>query len=227
MARSTVLDSQTYDDSARLPPSNPVTLATLSTVPALGSASISLDPGVTASLIGSAASQAAAAYPSVASSGLGVITDTSGNVNAGIGILGKTPQQLEAAGILKPGSASLVTGLVQQGMNVQSAMTNNLFTGAPGAENLQAYINNVPAQAACQIVNLQQAQTAMTMVGAIRGNESSTAISGIINSASQVGIKATVEFLQNNIPDLPSLGTPDGISGAVGTMITSSMRPVL
>ena len=226
MARSTVLDSQTYDDSARLPPSNPVTLATLSTVPALGSASISLDPGVTASLIGSAASQAAAAYPSVASSGLGVITDASGNVNAGIGILGKTPQQLEA-GILKPGSASLVTGLVQQGMNVQSAMTNNLFTGAPGAENLQAYINNVPAQAACQIVNLQQAQTGMTMVGAIRGNESSTAISGIINSASQVGIKATVEFLQNNTPNLPSIGTPDGVSGAVGTMITSSMRPVL
>jgi hypothetical protein len=227
MARSKLLDSQTYDDSARLPPNNPVTPATLSTVPALGSASISLNPGVTASLIGSAASQAAAAYPSVASTGLGVITDASGNINAGIGILGKTPQQLEAAGILKPGAASLVTGLVQQGMNVQSAMTNNLFTGAPGAENLQAYINNVPAQAACQIVNLQQAQTAMTMVGAIRGNEASTAISGIINSASQVGIKATVEFLQSNTPtNLPNLGTPPGVSGAFGSIATS-MRPAL
>jgi hypothetical protein len=73
-----------------------------------------------------------------------------------------------------------------------------------------------------EIVNLQQAQTAMTMAGAIRGNESSTAISGIINSASQVGIKATVEFLQSNIPtNLPNLGTPSGVSGAVGSMTTS------
>jgi hypothetical protein len=204
------LNSQTYKNSARLPPNNPVSSATLSSMPALGAASIALNPGVTASLIGGVAAQAAAAYPSVVGTGYGVITDASGNVNAGIGVLAKTPQQLEAAGILKPGAAALVTGLVQQGMNVQAAMTNNLFTGVPGAENLQAFINNVPAQASAQIVNFQQAQTAMTMVGAIRGNEAPTAIAGIINAASQVGVKATVEFLQNTVPSAPSIGSPYG-----------------
>ena len=195
--------NQTYEDSARLPPNNPVNYATLNTMPNLGAVSVSLNPGITAGLIGATATQAAAIYPNVVSSGYGVITDANGNVNVGIGILAKTPQQLEAAGILKPGAAALVTGLVQRGMNVEAAMTTNLFTGVPGAENLQAYINNVSAQAQAQIVNFQQAQTAMTMVGAVRGNEAPTAISGIINSASQVGIKATVQFLQNTVPNLP------------------------
>lgn len=192
------LINQTYSDSSKLPPNNPVTAATVSTVPSLGGVSNSLNPGVTASLIGAAASQAATTYPNVISTGTDIITDASGNVNAAIGVLGKTPQQLEAAGILKPGSSALVTGLVQQGMNVESAMTNNLFTGMPGAENLKAYVNNISAQASAQIVNLQQAQTAMTMAGAIIGTEGPDAISGIINAASQVGVKSTIEFLQNN-----------------------------
>lgn len=189
--------SQTYSNSAKLPPTNSVSAATMSTVPAVGTISPSLNAGVTAAMIGAAASQAAAAYPSIVVTGVGVAVDPSGQLNAIIGILGKTPQQLEAAGILKPGAAALVTGLVQQGKTVEAAMTNSLFTGVPGAENLQAYIKNIPAQAKVQLINFQQAQTAMTMVGAITGTEGPDAISGIINAASHVGIKSTVAFLQN------------------------------
>jgi hypothetical protein len=149
-------------------------------------------------MIGGSAAQAAAAYPSVVATGYGVIIDSSGNVNAGIGILALTPQQLEAAGILKSGAASLVTGLVQQGMNVVSAMTNNLFTGVYGAENLTALINNTSAQTAAQVINFQQAQTAMTLAGAMVGTESPSTVAGIINAASQVGVAATVAFLQNS-----------------------------
>ena len=190
--------SQSYSNPVNLPPVNTVTPATASTIPAIGTVSASLNSGVTSTLIGGAAAQAAAAFPNVIATGTGVITDATGTINAGIGILGKTPQQLEAAGILKPGSAALVTGLVQRGMNVESAMTNNLFTGAPGAENLKSFVNNKSAQSAAQIINFQQAQTAMTMVGAISGKEAPGVISGIINAASQVGIKSTVEFLQQS-----------------------------
>lgn len=190
--------SQTYSNSARLPPTNPVTVATFATIPAVGTVSRSLNPGVTAALIGGAAAQAAAAYPSVVATGYGIITDPSGNVNVGIGILGLTPQQLESAGILKPGSASLITGLVQQGMSVVSAMPNNLFTGIQGAENLAALINNISAQTSAQIINFQQAQTAMTLSGAMVGTESPSAVAGIINAASHVGVAATVSFLQNS-----------------------------
>jgi hypothetical protein len=197
MATNTNSQSQTYSDSANLPPNNPVSAATISTVPAVGTVSPSLNAGVTAAMIGGAASQAAAAYPTIAATGVTIANDPSGQLNAIIGILGKTPQQMEAAGILKPGSAALVTGLVQRGKTVEAAMTNSLFTGVSGAENLQAYIKNIPAQAKAQIINFQQAQTAMTMVGAISGTEGPDAIAGIINSASHVGIKSTVAFLQN------------------------------
>jgi len=198
MAINNDMQSQTYSDSSKLPPVNSVSAATMSTVPAVGTVSSSLNAGVSAAMIGGAASQAAAAYPSVVSTGIGIANDPSGQLNALLGKLGKTPQQLEAAGILKPGAAALVTGLVQQGMNVQSAMTTNLFTGMPGAENLQAYINNISAQATAQLINFQQAQTAMTMAGTISGTESSGAISGIINAASHVGIKSTLAFLRNS-----------------------------
>ena len=190
--------SQTYSNSSKLPPNNPVTTSTASTVPAVGTVSQSLNAGVTAAMIAGSAAQASAAFPNVVATGTGVITDASGKVNALIGILGKTPQQLEAAGILKPGAASLVTGLVQQGMNVESAMTNNLFTGVTGAENLKALINNTSAQTAAHIINFQQAQTAMTMAGAIEGNEPPGAIAGIVNAASYVGVKSTIAFLQNS-----------------------------
>jgi len=196
--------SQTYANSTRLPPNNPVTAATSATVPAIGTVSKSLNAGVTAAMIGGTAAQAAAAYPEVVANGTGIIVDAAGNINAGIGILAKTPQQLEAAGILKPGAASLVTGLVQGGMSIESAMTNNLFTGVSGAENLQALINNTSAQSAAQIINFQQAQSAMMMTGAIVGNEAPGAIAGIVNAAAYVGVKSTVAFLQNstNIGDI-------------------------
>jgi hypothetical protein len=198
------VDNQMYSNPTNLPPVNPVTSATASTIPAVGTVSTSLNAGVTSTLIGGAASQAAAAFPNVTATGTGVITDATGTVNAGIGILGKTPQQLEAAGILKPGAAALVTGLVQRGMNVESAMTNNLFTGVPGAENLKSFINNNTAQSAAQIINFQQAQTAMTMVGAISGKEAPGVISGIINAATQVGVKSTVAFLQQSANSIGS-----------------------
>ena len=98
----------------------------------------------------------------------------------------------------------MVTGLVQRGMSIESAMTNNLFTGVSGAENLQALINNTSAQAEAQIINFQQAQSAMMMTGAIVGNEAPGAIAGIVNAAAYVGLKSTVAFLQNstNIGDI-------------------------
>lgn len=186
------------NDKTILPPVNPVTPATASTIPDSGTVSPSLNPGVTASMIGGVASHASATAPKVTATGTGVITDSSGKINAGVGTLAQTPQQLEAAGILKPGSAALITGLVQRGANVESAMTNNLFTGMPGAETLEAYIKNVKAQTSAKVINFQQAQTAMTMTGAITGKEQPGLIAGIINAATQVGVEATATYLQNS-----------------------------
>jgi len=233
MARSTeLLDNQNYASAAKLPPSNPVSPATLSTVPAVGTISASMNPGVSAGMIGAAASQAAGAHPSVSRLGSGVITDATGTLNAGIGILAKTPKQLEAAGILKPGAAALVTGLVQRGMSVKKAMTPNLFTGLPGAENLPSFVKNIPAQSLAQVVNLQQAQSAMMMTGAISGKEQPGLVAGIINSAAQVGVKATSAFLQTSVnvssdpPPPPMTNVMSNSTGSVGLRASGLGRAV-
>ena len=183
--------------AATTTPENVVSTATASTVPALGSASGALDGSVTATLVGGVAAQAAGAASSVVAKGTGIIKDATGSLTAAVGSLAQTPGQLEVAGILKPGSSTLINGLVQGGSNVASAMTNNLFSGAPGAQNLTALAQNTTAQVGAQIANFTSAQSALTKSGIITGNEAAGAVAGLVNATSQVGIGAVKDFVQN------------------------------
>ena len=202
---------------------NPVSTSTLSTVPAAGAASDALTSGTTSGLVGAAASQAAGTAADVVATGTGVITDAAGQVNAAVGKFAMTPQQMEAA-VLKPGAASLVTGLVQNGSNVTAAMTQNLFTGAPGAENLGAFTNNLNAQVGAQVQNLQQAQTALTNVGAITGSESAGSVAGLVSAASQVGVSATTDFIKNSASSATSAaGDVSKLTSSVGDAVSSAI----
>jgi len=197
-APSTAVAS-TNNTTASTPP-NPVTPAVASTAPSSTPAtSAALDKGVTASMVSGVAAGAAANAASVVSSGTGIVNDAKGSLNAAVGSLAMTPQQMEAAGVLKPGASALVTSLVQSGSNVQSAMTTNLFTGAPGAENLSAFVNNTGAQVNAQVANFQKAQSGLTQAGVITGNEAPTAIAGLVTAASQVGLKETTDFVKNSV----------------------------
>jgi len=81
---------------------------------------------------------------------------------------------------------------------VQSALTDNLFKGAPGAENLSSFIQNTGAQIGAQVDNFQKAQTGLTNAGLITGNESAGAIAGLVNAAATVGLKDTTAFIKNS-----------------------------
>jgi hypothetical protein len=199
-----------------------VTASIAATVPPVTPISESLDKNVTATMVASTAGRAAAKTPDVVTTGTGVILDKTGNVNAAVGSFAMTPQQMEAAMVLKPGSAALVTGLVQKGSNVSAAMTNNLFTGAPGAQNLNAFNQNIGSQVGAQIQNFQQAQTALTKVGAITGNETPQSIAGVVNAASQVGVPATANFIQAATAKLNTAGIPNPTNG-VGSNVASAI----
>ena len=214
--------------SASTAPANPASAATLSTVPGSGAASSALNAGVTAGLVGAAASSAAGTAASVVATGSGVITDATGKINAAVGSLAMTPQQMEAAVLIKPGAAALVTGLVQNGSNVSAAMTNNLFTGAPGAENLKALSNNLTAQVSAKVTNIQQAQTALTNVGAMTGGESAGTIAGMVSAASAVGVGPTANFVKNAASSATNaasgaLGDVTKLTSTVGNAVSSAM----
>jgi hypothetical protein len=206
--------------SATNTPENVVTTATASTVPALGAVSGSLDGSVTATMVGDVATQAASAASGVVSQGTGIITNAQGQLTAAVGSLAQTPKQLETAGILKPGSSALINGLVQGGSSVQNAMTNNLFTGAPGAENLSALVQNKSAQVGAQIKNFQSAQSALVGSGVLTGAEAPGAIAGIVSAGSQVGIGATTDFVKNAVGS--ATGAITGATNALGSLAGSA-----
>ena len=205
--------------TASTAPITPVTVATSSTVPPTSAISKSLDKNATAAVVGAIATNAATGPTAAAvAAGTGVVKTATGTV-ASVGAFAQTPAELEKAGFLKPGAAGLVANLVASGSNVQSAMTSNLFTGKPGGENLQAYVNNPAIQTASQVINLQQAQAQLQQVGAITGNEAPQQVAGLVMAGAKVGVDATVSTLKNvaGVSQLSSTAT------SIGSAITATV----
>jgi phage-related protein len=200
-------------------PANPVTAPVAATVPNQGAVSTALDKNTTATMVGAVTRDAALGPAADAvKAGMGVVTDAAGKLSAVVGPMALTPAQLEASGDLKPGAATLINGLVQQGKTVTQAMTSNLFTGVPGAENLPALAQNVEAQVKATVTNFQQAQTALTQAGVMTGKEAPAQIAGLVMSGATAGIQATTDFVKNASGAISgAIGSATGaINGAIG-----------
>lgn len=183
-------------------PTAPVSASVASTVPVTGAISGALDKNATTAMVGQVATiaQSNTAVAAAIKNGAGVVTSTiNGAVQniAAIGKMAQSPQQLEAAGVLKAGAGALVSNLVQGGKTVQQALTSNLFAGKPGAENLTNYLNNPTAQVAAQVANFQQAQTQLTQAGLITGKESAGQLAGVVTAGALAGPAAAVNAIKS------------------------------
>ena len=206
-------------------PTNPVTVAVASTVPPSSAISAALDKNTTGTMVGQI-STLAANGPAAAAVKLGAGTiETANGVVAAVGAMAQSPAQLEAAGVIKPGSAALVEKNINNGMSIAKALTPNLFTGKDGAANLTSYVNNPVAQVATQVATFTQAQTALTQTGLITGKESGTAIAGLVMSAATAGIQNTVNLVSN------AAGVITGaVNGAISNVVgaaTGALNSVL
>ena len=179
--------------ASKTPVANPVTSAGVSTVPPAIAVSASLDKTATSALVGAAAQNAS----KVPAATLGAaITQTTAGPVVNVGVFAQTPQQLEQAGIIKPGSAALVQSLISGGASINSAMADNLFTGKPGAENLASYMQNTGAQVQAQISLYQQSQTALTNAGILSGKEAPESVAGVIMAGADVGVANTIATIR-------------------------------
>jgi len=206
-----------YNASASAPNASLVSPATVATVPSTSAVSSALDKNTTKSVVGSLA-QAAATGPAAAAvaAGAGVVQTPQG-LKAAVGSTALTPKQLETAKVLKPGSAPLVNALAASGAKIQSAMSTNLFTGKPGAENLQKLVQNPTAQVSATIDNLKSAQTSLTSAGAITGKESPQVLAGLVMSGSQNGVNATLNAVKN---------ISNNVTGAVSNLVGGATAAV-
>jgi len=203
-------------------PSAPAT-ATVASAPITTAVSPAISTNTTGAALAAQATSAATGPAAAAvKQGAAVISTAAGKV-AAVGAFAQTPAQLVSGNILKPGSATLITGLVQKGANIAQAMPASLFSGAPGATNLTSLITSTTAQASGIVTSMQKSQTALVQVGAISGKEAPAALTGLVNAATTVGVNATVGAIQQSAGSVTSalsgaakgaLGAASGVTGA-------------
>ena len=190
------------------PAATPPNIATIASAPSVTAISDAIDADTTDAMIASVATVAATGpLSSAATLGATVVSTDTGNI-AAVGSFALTPSQLASAGIIKPGSDTLINSLVNSGASIDQAMPSSLFTGTPGAEDLASLAANPTAQATAVVTTMQQAQTALGMTGVISGNESATQVAGLVQAGSTVGIDATMAAIQQ-------------VTGQTGTALAS------
>jgi hypothetical protein len=205
-------------------PDTPVSASASATVPVTGAVSKALDKNVTTNMVSQVAAMAQAG-PAAAATALGAsVVKTATGAVAAIGKMAQSPLQLEAAGVIKSGSATLVNSLVSSGKTVAQALTPNMFTGKAGAENLDSYVNNAVAQVKTQVSTFQQAQTQLTQSGVMTGKESAGAVAGIITATATAGLSDTVNFMKTASGNLGK-GISD-ISASVGKSVNGLVGSV-
>jgi hypothetical protein len=194
-------------------PTTPVSVAVASTVPPSSAISAALDKNTTGTMVGQI-STLAANGPAAAAVKLGAgVVETAQGAVAAVGQMAQSPAQLEAGGVIKPGSSALVNSLIQGGKTIQQALTPNLFTGKV-AENLTSYVNNPVAQVATQVATFTQAQSALTATGLITGKESGTSIAGLVMSAATAGVQNTVNLVSN-----AASAVTGAVNGAISNVV--------
>jgi hypothetical protein len=175
----------------------PPAIATVASAPDTKPISKSVDKTVTNAVMGSVATSAATGKAKRAViSGAAIIKNSPGIV--AVGAYAQSPTQLVNAGVLKPGADRLINGLAQRaGATVESVMPKNLFTGKPGAADLQSFVSDVTSQTKAVITTVQKAQTALGVVGMLTGKEAATQSAGMVLAAATVGLGPTVNAVKN------------------------------
>jgi len=203
-------------------PANPVTPAVASTVPAgvpgAGPVNAATASAMTAAQsVQNAANVAGSASATVAKAAgqAAAVATTATNVAGAVGL---SPQQMQNAGIIKPGAAALVQNLVGQGKTLTQA-TQGLMTGVPGAATVAQLANNVPGQVAALNSNFQQAANGLKSAGVLSGKESPQMAAGAIFSAATQGITNTVGFINKAVGNNPGAAL---VGGAIGALASKS-----
>jgi hypothetical protein len=181
----------------------PPATATVASAPVTAPVSNSVNAGTTGAVLGATATAAATGATAPAVQGGAAIIDAASNPASGgntatvaAGAFGQTAEQLAGSGVLKPGAATLINGLVSAGTDLVNAVSDTLFTGMSGAESLTALATNVEAQATSFVNTMQQAQTSLTNIGVISGKEDPSQTAGIVTAAAVTGVSNTINAVK-------------------------------
>jgi len=179
--------------------------------------SSALDQNTTKALLNSQAAETVTNSYSAATVGVG-FSGRGASREFVVGTYGQTPKQLSSAGYIKPGADRRIDALTrndripESGQEIQEyksrVMPAKIFSGKPGAKNIQSFTTNVPAQANAAINNLKKAQKSMTSMGAITGKEAPSQVASLVSAAGKFGPNA----VKNAIRQIGNSGSSGGVS---------------
>lgn len=172
--------------------SRPPSLSTISSVPSVAPVSESVNTGATNAVLGAVATssatgplQSSVKYgASIADGGEGIVGSFSLN-----------PTQMSTAGVTKPGSDYMINVITKSTGNVAHAYPSCVFTGAPGAPDINTFATEVSSQSTALSSVSQKAQTELTKAGVISGKESTSQLAGLITGAAISGTIRTIDAI--------------------------------
>ena len=173
-----------------LPAQNPTTISTFVNTPVLAGSTVG--PLSTTQIQGLLSSTASAVNQNA--------TDIT-NEN-GLGKYGLTPDQLQQAGLIKPGTAELIN---QDPSTLVSTLSSpTVWTGKGGATDLDAVLTNPTLQSLAQQSSLTGSYNNLSELGVVSSTVnnllgSNTDLGAVINNAANYGIGATTAWLNNTV----------------------------
>ena len=157
----------------------------------------------------------------------GLLSSTSAAVNQlatevtnekGLGTYGLTADQLQQAGLIKPGTAELIN---QDPENLVSTLSSpTVWTGLGGADSLNSVLANPTLQSIAQQSCLASSYNNLSELGVVSSTVSNlfgstTDLGAVVNNTANFGLGATTEWLSN------TLGGND-----IGQLTTSAIQSV-
>lgn len=189
-----------------LPALNPTTISTFVNTPVLAGSTVG--PLSTTQVQGLLSSTAAAVNQPATE-----ITN-----EKGLGTYGLTPDQLQQAGLIKPGTAELIN---QDPATLVSTLSSpTVWTGVGGADNLDSVLANPILQSAAQQSTLATSYNNLSDLGIVSTTtnnllSSNTDLGAVVNNAANYGVSATTAWLNNTV------GGSD-----IGQLTTSAIQSV-
>ena len=173
-----------------LPAQNPVNISTFVNTPVLASSVVG--PLSTTQVQGLLSSTAAAVNQPATE-----ITN-----EKGLGTYGLTADQLQQAGLIKPGTAELVNQDPENTVSILSSPT--VWTGQGGADSLDSVLTNPTLQSIAQQTTLASSYNNLSELGVVSATTnnligSSTDLGAVVNNAANYGVGATTEWLNNTV----------------------------
>jgi hypothetical protein len=118
--------------------------------------------------------------------------------DAGVGKYAMSPEQLESAGYIKPGT---VQQYKSDPATLQSVLASpTVWTGRDGVTNLQSLLSNTSLQDRVQQEIMVESLAGLQQAGVVTGTESPASLAPFVQAASKFGVNTAVDWAKGQAP---------------------------